>query len=221
MRLCCQNVDHLVLVKVLELNLSTKTTVYFVDNLTNTWAKKHSRKLVRVRTDNFKDSVQKVCKTQNDSWANTVQGRIEYAPNLHAADAVYHQVWSTNFRTGLQIPQQFMSEDIPPKRAKRGRPKDSLRRDAFIEVADYIASHDDEQTTVNMHIEKMKEYLPPDVEPYGFTHMKANILDHFGEEVIITEINGKANVVTFDILPKLLSVTSIMNLRLMTQILKS
>ena len=43
----------------------------------------------------------------------------------------------------------------------------------------------------------MREYLPSDVEPYGFTYMKSCIKKQFGEDIIITEINGKSNVVTF------------------------
>ena len=43
----------------------------------------------------------------------------------------------------------------------------------------------------------MKTYLPGDIQPYGFTHMKSSIQEHFKENILITEINGKSNVVTF------------------------
>ena len=33
--------------------------------------------------------------------------------------------------------------------------------------------------------------------PYGFTYMKKKIKDHYGDDIIIAEINGKSNVVTF------------------------
>ena len=32
---------------------------------------------------------------------------------------------------------------------------------------------------------------------YGHTHMKARLKEHFGDQILITEINGKSNVVTF------------------------
>ena len=38
-------------------------------------------------------------------WAQKVRGRIGYVNDLHAADAVYHQACSVNFRTHKQIPQ--------------------------------------------------------------------------------------------------------------------
>ena len=43
----------------------------------------------------------------------------------------------------------------------------------------------------------MKKYLPSNVKPHGFTHMKSSIQEYFEDEVIIAEISGKANVVTF------------------------
>ena len=76
-------------------------------------------------------------------------------------------------------------------------PADAIRQDAFLKVAEFLESHDEEQTTVNALIVKMKEYLTGDIEPYGFTHMKQNIINHFHDNIIVTEINGKANAVTF------------------------
>ena len=31
---------------------------------------------------------------------------------------------------------------------------------------------------------------------YGHTHMKARLQEYFGDQIIITEINGKSNIVT-------------------------
>ena len=36
-----------------------------------------------------------------------------------------------------------------------------------------------------------------DCEPYSFTYMKQELKKHFGDRIVITEINGKVNVVTF------------------------
>jgi len=32
---------------------------------------------------------------------------------------------------------------------------------------------------------------------YGYTHMKKRLQEHFGEKILLTEINGKPNVATF------------------------
>ena len=64
-------------------------------------------------------------------------------------------------------------------------------------VTEYLESHDDEQSTTNELIDIMKTYLSGDIQPYGFTHMKSSIQEHFKENILITEINGESNVVTF------------------------
>ena len=44
----------------------------------------------------------------------------------------------------------------------------------------------------------MEEYLnDTESEAYGRSHMKTKLLEYFGDKIIITDINGKANVVTF------------------------
>ena len=65
---------------------------------------------------------------------------------------------------------------------------------AFLEVIKYFESNEEEQVTVNDLINKMSGLCD---EPYSFSYMKKKILDYFGGTVIITELNGKHNVVTF------------------------
>ena len=44
----------------------------------------------------------------------------------------------------------------------------------------------------------MKEYLSDtESEAYGRLYMKTKLLEYFGDKIIITDINGKPNVVTF------------------------
>ncbi len=154
-------------------------------------------KLIPVRTTGTSQTLISICDTRKDAWSDIVRGRIEFAPDLHAADARYHYLCNINFRTGKEIPKQFASSDSFSKCVSKGRPQDAIRAEAFINVANYLQTHDEEQTTINDLITKMSEYLPPDVQPYGFSHMKASIQKHFGEDIVITEINGKPNVVTF------------------------
>ena len=59
----------------------------------------------------------------------TVQGKLEFAQDLHAADAVYHQACSVNFRTGKQILEKH-GNDTDSKHAK-GRPTDTVKTKAF------------------------------------------------------------------------------------------
>jgi len=41
---------------------------------------------------------------QNDNWGNEILSQIEFSRDLHASDAVYHQVCSVNFRLGRDKP---------------------------------------------------------------------------------------------------------------------
>ena len=61
--------------------------------------RKQDHKLRQIRTLNFKKNVMDVCDRRKDSWSELVRGRIEYVQDLPAADAVYHEQCSSNFRT--------------------------------------------------------------------------------------------------------------------------
>jgi hypothetical protein len=158
-------------------------------------------KLIAVKTHDFQCKISDACNKRNqDTWAVRVKARIDNVHDLHAADAVYHNACSVNFRNvGKQIPQQFLSKDErSSKRMKLGRPKGVSQAEAFIKVIDFLKANDDEQITVGDLIQKMADYLDDeDCKPYSFPHMKAQIKEHFGDKIIITDINGKANVVTF------------------------
>ena len=134
----------------------------------------------------------------NNKWSEKVMARIRSVHDLPAADAVYHQICSTNFRTGKSIPVVFMSDADEHPAKNRGRLKDLFQEEAFLQVMADLQQNDEEQTTVSDFIENMATYLSDSSGmPYGFTYMKKKIKDHYGNDIIIAEINGKSNVVTF------------------------
>uniref|UniRef100_UPI00358E9E7E uncharacterized protein n=1 Tax=Myxine glutinosa TaxID=7769 RepID=UPI00358E9E7E len=62
-------------------------------------------------------------------------------------------------------------------------------------VTKYLEENDDEQITIVDLIKKMETCLLGSAfEPYCFTHMKSKLLEHFGEKIIISELDGKPNV---------------------------
>ena len=67
--------------------------------------KKRGFEVFPVRTKDFEDSLIEVCKLKKDEWVDKVLGRVASVNHLHAADAVYHQQCSSNFRTGKQLPK--------------------------------------------------------------------------------------------------------------------
>ena len=77
------------------------------------------------------DKIQQVCKVINDEWAEMVRGKLEFAQDLHAADVVYHQACSVNFRTGkTDSGEAHHGNDTDSKHAK-GRPMDTVKTKAF------------------------------------------------------------------------------------------
>ena len=64
-------------------------------------------KLIPVRTLDFQETIVQQCKIMNNKWSEAVMARISSVHDLPAADAMYHQICSSNFRTGKSIPLVF------------------------------------------------------------------------------------------------------------------
>ena len=154
-----------------------------------------------MRTQDFQDSIAQICKERNDEWSEIVLGRLEYAQDLRAADAVYHQACSINFRTGKQVPLEHCSDDGSDKDTKRpqqGRPVETGKATAFLKVVKFLEENDEEQITITDLVNKMQEYLQGSEEQaYSAVYMKAKVKEHFGDKIGVTYLHKKANVVTF------------------------
>ena len=69
-----------------------------------------------------------------------------------------------------------------------------------MQVAKYLQENDEEQLSLTELSDKMKEFLcnkGSDEEAYSLKHLKRRLLEHFGDAIVFSEINGKPNVVTF------------------------
>ena len=61
-----------------------------------------------------------------------------------------------------------------------------------------LEDNDDELITVGDPVAKMKEYLnDTESEAYGRSHIKTKHLEYFGDKFIVTDTNGKPNLVNF------------------------
>ena len=77
---------------------------------------------------------------------------------------------------------------------QKGRLEDVAWAEAFTQVIRYCAEND-EQITITDLCEKLKEYLNGDM-PYTEKYMRMKLKSCFMEDVILTSIQGKQNVVT-------------------------
>jgi len=71
---------------------------------------KRGRNVHPVMTLEFQETIKDVCYSKSDLWANTVLGRLEFACDLPAVEARYHQNWCSNFRSGYQVPKHFVGQ---------------------------------------------------------------------------------------------------------------
>ena len=138
-----------------------------------------------------------ICIERSDTCAYTVRGRIEFAQDLHATDAIYHPVCSTNFRTSKQqlLPSTFQA--TLGKNRRIGRRIDTAKEDAFLTVTKYLEDNNDEQITIRDLLNKTRDMCEHDVNVNSEQHMKRKLADHFGSSIVIDSINGKADVVSF------------------------
>ncbi len=128
-----------------EMQFNFSTDCFFCGNPA-IFGRKRNCDVVLVETVEVRDTILAVCHERGDTWADNVRARILHVHDLHAADAVYHQVCSVNFRTKKQTPAVHDHNMSTPKRAKPkpGRPPDKKRTDAFLEVASFLEENDDE-----------------------------------------------------------------------------
>ena len=93
----------------------------------------------------------------------------------------------------------FTDELLAVKKRKVGHPQNEEKRQAFVKVEKFLEDNDDEKITVGDLVEKMEEYLN-DAERSLRTVAYENQTsgqEYFGDNINITDVNGKPNVVTF------------------------
>ena len=163
--------------------------------------RKLSDEIFCVRTYEFQDTLTSICKQRNDEWSQTVFGRIQYLQDLHAADVVYHQSCSSNFRTTKSIPKQYSTDyhknEPKEKKQRGGRPVNTIKEEAFAKVVNYLVENEDEQLTISDLSNKMAEFLERPEEAYSQIYMKKKLEDHFGQRIVISSSKQMPNVVTF------------------------
>ena len=146
------------------------------------------------RTLSIKQAILKKCDERQDVWSDQVRERLSMVHDLHAADAIYHQKCSTNFRTMRVAPP----DSQPSKKHKVGRPVADMASKAFDKVVEYLTLNDDEQITVKDLVSYMESLLVDSPSlAYSSKWMKHKLKEKFGDEIVFTNLNRKADVATF------------------------
>ena len=150
--------------------------------------------VVPVKTKNWTESIRQCCHRRNDAWGTEVLARLNVYPDCFAADAVYHGTCSSNFRNNQEPPSCY--RDSSTKRKKKGRPVDELKKSAFEAAVNHLEAHEEHTFTVVELVKTMQEYLGEEEKAYSVRYMKQCLLERYGEDIIIAESDGMANVVT-------------------------
>ena len=142
--------------------------------------KKCGNDVFPVRTSDFQTNISKICEERNDKWGRLVASRLAFVIDLHAADAVYHQQCSVNFRTLKNIPKQH-SFHSATKHIHCGRPEDLNRSGAFQQTVAFFRENDEEQLTISDLIGKMQECLKGSgCQAYSEVYMKQKLKEEIG-----------------------------------------
>jgi hypothetical protein len=114
---------------------------------------------------------------------------------MTAGQLMFYQGFSLYkiFMQQTQFITRNVASTFAPEKVYHRPPKQDVQI-AFQKTMDYLIEHEDEQITVIELIDKMSEFCGD--MAYTSVHMKSKLQDYFGDNVIITELNGKRNVIT-------------------------
>ena len=123
--------------------------------------------------------------------------------DLPVAEASYHHICSTNFRTGNKISSEYpqMDDGTGLKRQKRqklsGRSKSASKYSAFSIAIQYLEENDNETITLeDLHdVMKTQSGLSND-KLYTTVQLRNQRIKYYGEKVMITTIHKSPNIVT-------------------------
>lgn len=147
---------------------------------------KYRKPIHLVQTLNIKHTILKYAENRNDDWGDIVRARIGSVVDLVASEGRYHS----------DCYARFSNKTHPSSSTGgRGRPADEELKQAFLKVCDYINESDDCQHLISDLIQLMRD-LSGIEEVYEVKHFKTLLIKHFGDRVVITNIQKKPSIVT-------------------------
>ncbi|CAH2091780.1 unnamed protein product [Euphydryas editha] len=139
-------------------------------------AKKYRRRICKVSTLTFKESVLKVAQSRSDDTAKIVVARIGFEHDLVAAETRYHN-------------DCYISFLKPTNGGKVGRPLDEALNLAMEKIFTYIENSNDDQFT----LEELKNVCKN--SNIDNRTIKRRLKLNYGDKVIITEKPGKSTLI--------------------------
>lgn len=159
------------------------------------YKRKSGNDVVGVRTFELQFSVESACREGNDKQGEEVLSRLQKAhSDLEEADVVYNAQCNSNFRTGKQMPQTFLTHH--KKILKREKYFTQVDQQMTQQKADSRQEKNRKQTSIADLVCEMKELCGED-STYSVVHLKRKIKEYVGKSIMYTEKEGKPSVLTF------------------------
>ena len=148
-------------------------------------------KVRQVKTLGINDSLTALCKVRNDEWSFVVQGRLQTAADLHAADAVYH----VNCYRSFSRLSTASSVACEASSSRGGRPADQERRDILGAVYDKLFNTDSELYTLENVKAEMESMAGDESKVYTLVQLQRLLKERYGEDLFIACKGNRRNVV--------------------------
>ena len=136
-------------------------------------------------------------------------GRAMLREGLNTTTTIYQHMtlFTTDHVVSIfeQIEEYLNSTVRMQKKGNSGRPENPILRDAFLDTCTDFETHEEEQLPVHQLVGIMNDKLShTELSSYNHRYMKKKLLEHYGDNITITEDNGRKNIATYN--PKVSSI---------------
>ena len=129
-------------------------------------------------------------------------GRAMLRERLNTTKTIYQHMtlFTTNHVVSIfeQI-EKYLASTPDAKKGNSGRPENPILRDAFLYTCTDFETHEEEQLSVHQLVDIMNDKLShTELSSYNHRYMKKKLLEHYGDNITITEDNGRKNIATYN-----------------------
>lgn len=152
-----------------------------------TESRKRGIEVHQVKDGTFESTIRQCIEERNDKWAQVVDERIR---NKNLIGATYHQPCSINFRAMKPCPQWESGKKV-------GRPQDGTRDAAFLKICGYMMDNEGEVFAISDLCDRMDRECDENASSYSRNYFKKKLLEHFGDNIVISQTSGTNDLVLF------------------------
>ena len=139
----------------------------------------------------IQDKILKVCQGRKDKMSMEVKSRVIFAQDLRAVDSIYHNCCMKSFMSKRSIKYSGTTLTHNHKNLQLDC------REGFHKLCEWLKDNNHLHHTLEELKNKLQSFLPTNVLAYSKTYLKHLLINYFGDEIFISELKGKNNIVSF------------------------